>query len=271
MAVHAPTKRVTDILNFLAREGRACTLSEISRGVNSPVSTCSVILRTLVQENFLECSEPAHLYSLGFGVYALSSAFMAPRTVLRSVLSEMHRVVDICGEICELGILDGQDVFYIAKVESQDPIRIVSQVGMRLPACCTATGKALLADFSEEDLHRLYGDTLPTVTAHSLTSFSELASQLQAIREGHLARGLRESSREATSYALPLRFRGSVAASISVSVPLFRMSEEKEEVVGRELRKAKSKIEALMESRGECIVPLNRSGKKITGTYAPRI
>ena len=153
MAVHAPTKRVTDILNFLAREGRACTLSEISRGVNSPVSTCSVILRTLVQENFLECSEPAHLYSLGFGVYALSSAFMAPRTVLRSVLSEMHRVVDICGEICELGILDGQDVFYIAKVESQDPIRIVSQVGMRLPACCTATGKALLADFSEEDLH----------------------------------------------------------------------------------------------------------------------
>ena len=271
MAVHAPTKRVTDILNFLAREGRPCTLSEISRGVNSPVSTCSVILRTLVQENFLECSGPAHLYSLGFGVYALSSAFMAPRTVLRSVLSEMHRVVDVCGEICELGILDGQDVFYIAKVESQDPIRIVSQVGMRLPACCTATGKALLADFSEEDLHRLYGDTLPTVTAHSLTSFSELASQLQAIREGHLARGLRESSREATSYALPLRFRGSVAASISVSVPLFRMSEEKEEVVGRELRKAKSKIEALMESRGECIVPLNRSGKNITGTYAPRI
>lgn len=49
------------------------------------------------------------------------------------------------------------------------------------------------------------------------------------------------------------------------------MSEEKEEVVGRELRKAKSKIEALMESRGECIVPLNRSGKNITGTYAPRI
>ena len=180
-AVLAPTKRVSDILNFLAMEGRGCTLSEISRGVNSPVCTCSVILRTLVQENFLECSEPAHLYSLGFGVYALSSAFMAPRTVLRSVLSEMHRVVDACGEICELGILDGQDVFYIAKVESQDPIRIVSQVGMRLPACCTATGKALLADFSDEDLHRLYGDTLPTVTAHSLTSFAELAAQLQAI------------------------------------------------------------------------------------------
>lgn len=269
MAVHAPTKRVTDILNFLARERRACTLSEIARGVDSPVSTCSVILRTLVQENFLECSEPAHLYTLGFGVYALSSAFMAARTVLRSVLSEMHRVVDACGEICELGVLDGRDVFYIGKVESPDPIRIVSQVGTRLPACCTATGKALLADFSEDDLHRLYGDELPTVTPHSLTSFPELAAQLQAIREGHLARGLRESSREASSYALPLRFKGNVAASISVSVPLFRISGEKENQVGEALRQAKSKIEALMESRGESIVPLNRSGKNIIGTYAP--
>lgn len=252
---HAPTKRVIDILRFITDKGGWCGLSELARGIGSPVSTVSGIAHTLRRNNFLEYSKERRQYRLGFAAYAISAAYVAEHSLFRCVVNEMHRVVEACSEICELGVLVGGSVLYMAKVESSDPIRIVSQVGTRLPACCTATGKALLADRGPDDLHRMYPQGLPTITPDSLTDFDALHAQLAAIRAGGVARACRESTREAESFALPLRFWGITVAAISVSVPLFRMSEEKIESVERELRSAQQRIEALMESRNESLAP----------------
>ncbi len=252
---HAPTKRVIDILMFLAAGGEWRGLSEIARGVGSPVSTVSGIVRTLCRENFLEYDAPRRGYRLGFAAYAVSAGYIAAHSLFRCVIGEMHRVVEACSEICELGVLDGGDVLYLAKVESPDPIRIVSRVGTRLPACCTASGKALLADAGMEGLRRLYGESLPTITPSSITDFDVLLRQLREIHAGGVARTRCESTREAEAFALPLRFRGGVVAAVSVSVPLFRLSEEKIAVVERELGQAQRVIQTLMEERDESLAP----------------
>lgn len=252
---HAPTKRVIDILTFLAAGGEWRGQSEIARGVGSPVSTVAGILRTLRANNFLEYDPERRGYRLGFAAYAVAAGYVAGHSLFRCAVAEMHRVVEACSEICELGVLDGGNVLYLAKVESPDPIRIVSQVGARLPACCTATGKALLADCGMPELRRLYGERLPVVTPSSITDFDVLLGQLRAIHAGGVARARRESTREAEAFALPLRFRESIVAAITVSVPLFRMSPEKVAAVEGELRRAQRVVQALMEERGESLAP----------------
>jgi len=253
MAEHAPTKRVIDILSFLAKERRGSTLSGIARGIGSPVSTCAIILRTLSSTGFLDYDASTRQYSLGFGTYAISSAYLGAKNLLRMVVGEMHRIADALGEICELGVLSEGDVLFIAKVEPPDSMRTVSQTGVRMPACCTAAGKALLSDANLSRLRELYGRKLPAVTPHSLGRFEELVFQLKAVREGGVARNFRESNREGAAYGLPLRFRGRVAAGLSVALPIFRNSSEKEVQIAAELHKGQRRIEAIMESRGESL------------------
>ena len=44
-----------------------------------------------------------------------------------------------------VSILDGLDVVWVAKVEGHEPLRVYVEVGGRVPAYCTGSGKALLA------------------------------------------------------------------------------------------------------------------------------
>ena len=253
MAEHAPTNRVINILRFLAKERRGCTLSVIARGIGSPVSTCAIILRTLSNTGFLDYEAGTRRYYLGFGIFAVSSAYLGlgRKDLFRAAIGEMHRVVDTAGEICQLGVLRGGSVLFLAKVEPFDPIRTVTQAGVSMPACCTAAGKALLFDATLPRLRELYGRKLPALTPYSLTSFEELLSQTQAVREGGFARNFRESTSEAVAYALPVRFHGRVVAGLSVSVPLCRASSEKEAQIEAELRKAQRRLEVLMNTRCE--------------------
>ena len=61
-----------------------------------------------------------------------------------------------CDETVHVAVLDGADVVYIAKVDSTHPVRMVSAVGRRLPAHCTAVGKVLLSGLGAEALDARY-------------------------------------------------------------------------------------------------------------------
>ena len=253
MPEHAPTKRVIDILCYLARDRRGDILSAIARGIGSPVSTCAMILRTLRHRGMLEYNPETRRYSLGFGIHALSSAYVGMKSLLRGAVGAMHGIAGAVGESCGLAVLSGASALCIAKVDPAGWACTAIQVGVGIPACCTAAGKALLADADMPLLHGLYGASLPALTPFSLARFEELALQLKAIREGGVATGSREFSQDAVAWALPLRFRGQVAASLSVAVPPVRGSSEKAVQVAAALHKGQRRIEALMEEQGESL------------------
>ncbi|WKK92384.1 hypothetical protein Q0Y04_20785 [Clostridioides difficile] len=43
----------------------------------------------------------------------------------------MTNIVNSCSETCQLGILDNNEVLYIGKVDSPEPIRLISYVGKK--------------------------------------------------------------------------------------------------------------------------------------------
>jgi DNA-binding IclR family transcriptional regulator len=81
-------------------------------------------------------------------------------------------------------MLDGTSVRFIAALESPSAVRVVSRLGRTMPAHCTSTGKAMLANFSDEELHKLYPDpNLEQLTQNSVSTLTQLCAELVEVRK----------------------------------------------------------------------------------------
>jgi DNA-binding IclR family transcriptional regulator len=135
-----------------------------------------------------------------------------------------------CDETVHVAVLHGTDVVYIAKVDSTHPVRMVSAVGRRLPAHCTAVGKVLLSGLPTEAFEARYpqGGELAAMTPHSLTSLSALRSHLVEVDEAGVAYDNCESNEAVGCVAAGVYdSSGSMAAAMSISTPIIRWSEQR--------------------------------------------
>jgi IclR family transcriptional regulator, KDG regulon repressor len=127
-------------------------------------------------------------------------------------------------------------VIYVAKADCTHPVRMVSAVGRRLPAHCTAVGLMLLARLDARRLDELYplGDTLPALTKRSITSAAQLRSRLAEIRAYGIAGEYCESNDAVACVAAPVTDRtGTTVAALSISVPIVRWTPERKDGLGR--------------------------------------
>lgn len=137
------------------------------------------------------------------------------------------RVASECGETVQVTVLDGTDVVYIAKVESTHSIRLVSNLGARLPAHCTAGGKMLLSTLSVEALDALYPhDTFPAMTEQSVTTRARLDADLEVYRQRWWSDEYCESNQDAACVASSIHDQsGASVAALSISIPIIRWTD----------------------------------------------
>lgn len=243
---HRSTARILDILECLLSQQEGMTLTELAMGLDAPKSSLFPIVHTMEERRYLRQDKMSGRYFLGASVYVLGSAFDLEHR-MEEIVHVMKWVVDTCGETCQLGVQDHKNVLYIAKEDSTQAIRMISKVGNRLPANSTALGKALLSGLEDEKISELFRDGLPRMTSNTIVDLDELLDQINEIRQGKIAYEREESTAQLACWALPLRRKNSVIAAISVSVPLFRCEDGKQELVESCLRKAQSEIEAFTE------------------------
>lgn len=246
---HRATARVLEILEFLAASAeRGHTLTEVATALGMPKSSLFPMLHTLENRKYIRLDKRSGQYSLGIGARLLSMGFSEERG-LHLISQIMQTVVEQCAETCQLGILDEENVLYIEKVDSTQTIRMISHVGKRLPANTTAIGKALLSGLSDDAVAALYPGGLPKLTERTVVRMDQLLAQLAAIRREGLSVEWEESTPQLACWAAPLRRPDGVFAALSITVPLFRCTPEKEQQVRRCLQEAQAEIERLAENR----------------------
>ncbi|MTJ82213.1 MAG: IclR family transcriptional regulator [Telmatospirillum sp.] len=249
--LHRPTLRVLDILESVSAADEGLTLTEIAAAIGASKSTIFPVIKSLVSRKYVHLNAKSLRYSPGVACLALAGASTERTGWVRLVTEEMQRVVAVCDEVCQLGILDGENVLYIGKVESRKAVRLVSHVGKRLPAAAAALGKAMIHEFSDERIAAMYPDGLPAITPFSITSFAELRRHLDAVRDKGYAVDDRELNEETRCYAVPLRHHGTIVAALSVSLPVFRATGEKTARIIDTLFEAQASIERLFASSDE--------------------
>lgn len=243
---HRPTSRVLDILELLASSSEGYTLTEIADAIGAPKSSIFPVIHTLHERNFISIHKQTSKYIMGVSTFAVGSSYLENLDILSLIKEEMQHIVDKTSEVCQLGILDNDKVLYIAKIDSPEPIRLISSVGKYLPAYCTALGKALLCDCSKDQLEELYPNGLKSYTPNTITDLETLYKQLIIVRETNIAFEREEASEHINCLAIPIRKDNKVVISISVSIPTFRVTDTKIELLKKLLLQSKNKIESFL-------------------------
>jgi len=219
--------RGLQILELLGRSDCPVKASEVATLLRIPRSATYELLSTLRRRGFLQ-QDSEGLVSLGPQLLALGSVYTQRLDLTQVAQEAAFSLRTECNETVQVGTLEGRDVLYIARADPSRIVRLVSAVGRRIPAHCTAIGKTLLADLDQDDLDvRLASAALESFTPQSITDVDHLKEVLRTIRAKGLAHDDRESNPEVRCVAAPVRdSTGRCAAAISISVPMGRMTAE---------------------------------------------
>ncbi|GGS20452.1 IclR family transcriptional regulator [Streptomyces humidus] len=205
-----------DLLRAFNTHERVMTLSELSRASGLPKSTVHRLLARLIDLGAIENHGAG--YRIGIELFQLGST--TPAGAMRDVamphMATLHRWT---GHTVQLGVLRGFDVVYLEKVARNSKSSDPSGVGTRLPASCTAIGKAMLAHEHLEDLQHFLPSPLPGLTPRSVTAVDPLIAQLRLIRQGDLAREQEEARLGLSCIASPIVVRGFAVGALSVAHP----------------------------------------------------
>lgn len=245
--VHRSTLRVIEIFECVSLNRNGITLTEIASSLCAPKSSIFPIVKTLAENRYLYLNRDNNRYTLGFKALEIGYAYIQNNDILDDIRAEMEYIVEMSGETCYFGQLDGKYVFYLLKVDSPASIRMVAAAGRRLPAYSTAIGKALLSSMSKDQLLNLYTNNLVPVTQNTLQSTDELFQQIRNIRKTGFSWEIEESEPLIRCIAVPIMGKDGVIAAMSVAFPVFRFSDAKQILAGKLLLNAKKRIEKLIE------------------------
>jgi DNA-binding IclR family transcriptional regulator len=166
------------------------------------------------------------------------------RRVALPVIEQLRRDLD---ETVHVAVRDGDNILFLAGVESARPLRAGDRTGTRLPLHCTAAGKAILSRMTDEDLRRVLPKRLPGITPSSITTWPDLEADLLQARTNGYATNFGESEADLVALAAPVVDRsGRVRGSIVVTAPAARGDENwARSVAPATIEAAKAVAEAL--------------------------
>jgi DNA-binding IclR family transcriptional regulator len=194
----------------------------------------------LQYRGFVRQDPGSKVYRPGTALTSVAFSILQRFDVTQALRPFLARIQAETGELVHLGILDGSMVRFIDAIESSRALRVAPRLGQLLPANCTSTGKAMLAQLSADELHRLYPDErLDSLTANSISSRSELELELEAIRRRGYATSNEESEEGVSSVAASFPTRLSpVRMAVNVAMPSSRSTREEIRRIGTVLRQA---------------------------------
>lgn len=215
-------EKTISILDALRDADGPLGITELSSRLGMTNSAVHRHLDTLNWHQMVE-QDPATLkYALGtrlieYGSKALLGLGFNERTHrhLEHLASEVSETVNLC-------LLRGNEALFVDKIESQEFLRFVTYVGIRVPLHCTGVGKAMLAYLPESEVEKRLGPgPFKRYTPVTVTDPKVLRNRLCEVRTMGYAIDIEEYLPGVLCIAAPILVRD--IAAVSVSGPISRL------------------------------------------------
>ena len=147
MVVPIPAaERTLDILTVLAQAHGPMTATGIAREIGIPRSTMYQLLEVLAERGFVTHVAEDHRWALGLTAFEVGSAYLRSDPLERIAQPLLQRLALSAPipVVAHLGVLRGHEIVYLLKEHSEQMVTTVTEVGVRLPASLTASGRAIL-------------------------------------------------------------------------------------------------------------------------------
>jgi DNA-binding IclR family transcriptional regulator len=246
LAPQYPIESVDNALKLLLLLGEQpqIRLSEATRYLGVASSTAHRLLAMLTYRGFVRQDPVSKAYLPGPSLTGVAFAIFSRIDIQRSATPIMRALSERLRESIHVGMLDGANVHFVAAVEGPAAVRVASRLGRTMPAHCTSTGKALLAELSEPELRQLLPDEkLQRITSRSIGSRSELEAELSRVRERGYAINREESEEGVASVAvaIPTRAPG-LRLALNAAAPQNRLDSTQYASVAAALTEAAKEI-----------------------------
>lgn len=237
--------RAMKILDFIAAEKRAVSISELSKFLHIPKSSVFSLVYTLLDGKYLEMDSSTKTFKLGFKLFQAGVAYLSQVQFHQTAHPILHELMELINDTVHLAVEDENHLVFIDSLEAEKSVvRSVSRLGRsQVPMYCSGLGKAIIASWSDEKIEQIYKDAeFKVYTRNTIKSFSELMEHVRKIRQDGYALDDRESNVDLYCTACPIYDRtGEVIAAISASIPLSKLA-NRQEFVKKAVRDAALKI-----------------------------
>jgi DNA-binding IclR family transcriptional regulator len=158
--------RAMRVLRFLAGQPDPVPLDRIMRACELPRSTAYHLINAMIDEGFVAHLAEEHRFGLGVAAFEVGSGFSRQEPLQRIARRLLAELVDRTEHSAHLAVLHGRDVLYVVEERAPGRPPLVTDVGVRLPAHLTASGRAILAALPPPQVRALYPDRSAFVDRH---------------------------------------------------------------------------------------------------------
>jgi DNA-binding IclR family transcriptional regulator len=249
-----PVARAFTLLRYIAAGNRCRNTSKAAKATGINRTTLIRLLATLEDEGMIEAIPEDGGYRLGTALITLAAEALHGRGVAQVAQPFLVELVRELNLSAHLGILEGREIVYLARVTPNSHLASNVREGTRLPAHATTIGRILLADLAPEELRARYaGMRLDAYSDKTRTSLPALAKQLAEDRALGIAWSMANFEPEIGSAAALVRdHRGHAAGAINVTghASAFEPGTPRVEEIAVALKKAASRTSEALGYRG---------------------
>lgn len=221
-----------EVLDLLSKHDEIGA-TEISKELKLGKASVFRMLYTLERKEFVIKTKLAK-YKLGIKFAHYGGIVLDRLDIIAIIRPFLEKLRDKHNETTHMAILDDDyNIIFMAKELSNSSIQMNSRIGGKMPAYCTATGKALIAQLSDEELNNAI-DTFDfkNCTDTGVKNKEQLYKEIERIRQNGYAENLEESEAGLTCFAASIKdITGKCLSAISVSGPTARMLKNKEALI----------------------------------------
>ncbi|MHB9148880.1 MAG: IclR family transcriptional regulator [Thermoleophilia bacterium] len=238
-------EKAASVLDELSRSGSALSFGELAAQVPIARSSLHDLCTGLVRTGLVEKTSDGR-YLLGLKIVELARNRIARMDIV-SAFQSVCREWQGLDETIVLSVPSESDVVYVSFIDGLRPLAVRYQLGLRLPAAFTASGKAILATLPANEITAALGSSLEhTSPSGKRKNLSVLLTELETARQEGFSVDDEETAAGMLCFGAPVFGRGQEGAIGAVAVSLVKSSVALRRDLAVQVRQIAARISRLL-------------------------
>jgi DNA-binding IclR family transcriptional regulator len=226
--------RAAVLLELVAAHEEGIGVREAARRTGIDRSAVSRILAQLEELGLVEQAGERGVYSAGPRLFALVAVLRDRDSLWNAAKPILREIVDVYNEACYLAVREHHRLVFRNKIDCDEPIRYVLELGKPFRLATGAAGTAILCGMPTSEVELVFAEGLERYTPNSITAVGEFRETLERDRRLGYSVSRGRWVRNGAGIAAPFfDSSGSCAGAVTLSLPGDRLELLPVEKVGR--------------------------------------
>jgi IclR family transcriptional regulator, pca regulon regulatory protein len=217
--IHSLEKGLS-MIGLFSRLGPQLSLSELAQAANIGLGNATRYVQTLLELGYLNRDPLTKKYRLAPKILSLGFSLLKDMDVRARVTPHLAEINREFGVGAQCAILDETEIVYVERFRARTLVAMDLTIGSRIPAHCTALGRAILAYLDEDSMQRIVARmNIVQFTPYTISNKEDLFRELERTRKRGYAVNMQELVLGQSGLAAPILQRGSVEGAFGFSFP----------------------------------------------------